>query len=431
MSMCRTAALWLLIWCLLALAFLPTLSQAQEWTRFRGPNGQGISHAKDIPVKWTQDDYNWKIKLPGGGHSSPVLWADTVFITSGDQGPGRGVLLALGASDGKLLWRQDYKMGTYRLNKLNSYATATPSVDAECVYTLWPAAEKITLVATDHAGAEIWRRTFDGHFSQHGSGTSPVVFEDTVVFTCEHEGGTKKDAKSFWIALDRRTGRTRWELPRETGSKTSYSTPCVYSPVDGAAQLIFASQRHGLTSVDPRIGAILWEVESAFPSRVVSSPVIADGLLIGSCGDGSNGKRLIAIRPGATDGSTAPEEAYRVEDGAPYVPTSVAAESLLFTFHDRGYVSCLRSDTGERLWREKAAKKFYGSPIWVDGKLYCITTSGDVLVIKAGETYELLAANPVGETSHATPAVAGGRMYLRTYSHLICVGGKELPGNSN
>jgi outer membrane protein assembly factor BamB len=100
-------------------------------------------------------------------------------------------------------------------------------------------------------------------------------------------------------------------------------------------------------------------------------------------------------------------------------------EGLLFTFHDRGYVACLRSATGEQLWREKPANQFYGSPVWVNGKLYCITTNGEVVVIKAASTYDLLAVNPLGEKSHATPAVAGGRMYLRTYSHLISIGPKK------
>jgi len=280
-------------------------------------------------------------------------------------------------------------------------------------------------VATDLDGTEIWRRTFGGHHSQHGSGTSPIVFGGIVVFACEHEDSGKKGATSSWMALDRRTGQTKWELPRQTGPKTSYSTPCVYSPASGARQLVFASQRHGITGVDPRTGKVVWELESALPSRVVSSPVIAGELLIGSCGDGSNGKRLIAIRPGIQGKSTEPEEVYRIENGAPYVPTSIAAGGLLFTFHDRGYASCLRSDTGEQLWREKAAKKFYGSPVWADGKLYCIATDGDVLVIRAGEIYELLATNSLGEKSHATPAIAGGIMYLRTYSHLISIGPRK------
>jgi outer membrane protein assembly factor BamB len=190
--------------------------------------------------------------------------------------------------------------------------------------------------------------------------------------------------------------------------------------------LIFTSRAHGITSVNPRTGTILWEAESVFPARVVSSPVIATGLLIGSCGDGSSGKCLVAVNPGKTDKSTQPKEAYTIGSStAPYVPTSLAKAGLLFTFHDRGHVSCLRSATGEQLWREKPAGTFFGSPVWVNGKLYCITTNGDVVVIKAASTYELLAVNPLGEKSHATPAVANGRMYLRTYSHLISIGPKK------
>ena len=404
---------------------LASVSQGQEWTRYRGPNGQGISQAKTIPVKWTEKDYNWKVSLPGGGHSSPVLWGDKVFITSGDQKTDHGFLLALRVSDGKILWQKQYSLTPYRPNPRNSYATATPVVDADHIYALWPTPKETILVALDHNGGEIWKRTFGGVHCQHGAGGSPIVFDDIVVFTHEHEDSSK-DAQSAWIAIDRKTGRTRWKLDRKTSPKTSYSTPCIYSPPTDERQLIFTSLAHGLTGVDPNTGTVVWELNSAFISRVVSSPVIAGELLIGTCGDFSSGKRLIAIRPGTTDKSTQPTEAYKFDDSSmPYVPTSLAKAGLLFTFHDRGYVSCLRSATGEQLWREKPANQFYGSPVWVNGKLYCITTNGDVVVIKAAPTYELLAVNPLGEKSHATPAVAGGRMYLRTYSHLISIGPKK------
>ncbi|MHC4308424.1 MAG: outer membrane protein assembly factor BamB family protein, partial [Planctomycetota bacterium] len=166
--------------------------------------------------------------------------------------------------------------------------------------------------------------------------------------------------------------------------------------------------------------------KSAFTSRIVSSPVIAGELLIGACGDGSSGKRLIAIRPVKDGKSTEPTEVYKIENrSVPYVTTSLAKDGLLFTFHDRGDISCLRSATGEQLWSEKPAGPFYGSPVWVNGKLYCITKKGEVVVIKASPKYELLAVNPLGQESYATPAVAGGRMYLRTYSHLISIGGKK------
>lgn len=408
---------------LASVILLTSAAHAQQWPRFRGPNGQGISHAKTIPVKWTQDDYNWKVTLPGLGHSSPVVWADKVFITCADQKAARGMLLALRASDGEVLWQKQYTLTAYRMNQRNGYAAATPAADADHVYTVWATSEQTLLIGFEHDGTEIWERTFAGVKSQHGPCSSPIVFEDIVVFTHEQENTSDKTACSFWIAVDRRTGRTRWELPRQTGSKTSYSTPCVYSPRPGASQLVFTGLSHGITGVNPRTGKVLWEADSAFTARVVSSPVIADGLVIGTCGDGSAGKCLTAIKPGAAD---TPTEAYKIEDSSvSYVPTSLAAEGLLFTYHDRGQVSCLRAATGELLWREKPAGRYYGSPVWIDGKLYCITIDGEVVVIKAAPEYELLAVNPLGEKSHATPAVADGRMYLRTLSQLFSIGGAK------
>ena len=404
--------------------FCASVSHGQEWTRFRGPNGQGISEAKTIPVKWTEKDYNWKIELPGGGHSSPVIWGDKLFITSGDQQAGHTILLALNTSDGSVVWQKEYVLSKYRPNKLNSFATATPAVDAYKVYVLMTSPKETILAALNHEGTEVWKRTFEGVQCQHGAGSSPIVYDDMVIFTHENENSSSKDAKNFWIALDCKTGETRWMLDRKTGPKTSYSTPCVYTPADGKKQLIFTSFSHGMTGVEPLAGTVIWEMDSAFVSRVVSSPVIADGLLIGTCGDYGVGKRLIAIRPGTSDKSVRPSEAYKIEGStSPYVPTSVAKDGLLFTFLDRGDILCRRSTKGEQLWREKPAGRFFSSPVWVDDKLYCITTDGDVVVVRAAETYELLAINPLGETSNATPAVSGGRMYLRTYSHLFSVGG--------
>jgi outer membrane protein assembly factor BamB len=404
---------------------LASVAQGRQWSRFRGPNGQGISDAETIPIKWTQKDYNWNVKLPGSGHSSPVVWGEKIFITSGNQKDGRGILLALRVSDGKILWQKEYELTKYRMNSRNSYATATPAVDGDNVYVLWVTMNETILVALDHEGEEIWKSTFEGVNCQHGPGISPIVVNDIVVFTHEHEK-SDKDARSAWIAVDRKSGKTRWELERQTSPKTSYSTPCVYSSGIDKPLLVFTSFAHGMTGVDPRTGAVVWEAKSAFVSRVISSPVIAGELLISTCGDGSAGKRLIAIRPGKGEKSAEPEEVYKVESSkVTYVPTSVAKGGLLFAFHDRGEVSCLRSATGEQLWSEKPAGPFYGSPVWVNGKLYCITRKGEVVVVKASSTYELLAINPLGQESYATPAVAGGRMYLRTYSHLVSIGGKK------
>jgi outer membrane protein assembly factor BamB len=190
--------------------------------------------------------------------------------------------------------------------------------------------------------------------------------------------------------------------------------------------LIFTSEAHGISGVDPHTGKVIWEIDSALPARVVSSPVIAGDLIVGTCGRGGAGLQLSAVRPGSTENPEKATLAYKCTGKtAPYVPTSLAKDRLLFTFHDRGDVSCLRSETGNVLWSERPGGMFYGSPVWVNGLLYCINRKGEVLVLKAAPTYELLAVNPLSEKSQATPAVAGGKMYLRTYSHLISIGGRD------
>jgi outer membrane protein assembly factor BamB len=398
--------------------------QAQEWPRFRGPNGQGISRAKTIPVKWTEQDFNWKVKLPAGGHSSPVIWNDKVFVTCENPGSPGGILLALDVSDGHTLWEKKYKLTAYKHHRDNNYASATPVVNAEHVYVLWQTSRETIIAALDHNGHNIWQRTFPGIYSRFGPGTSPMLFNDIVVFTHEHwKGG--KEYQSSWIALDRKTGRTRWTTKRNN-SEISYSTPCIYSPKKSEPQLIFTSWAHGISGVEPGTGTVIWEVPSVLPARVVSSPVIAGDLLIGSCGKGGAGKQLAAVRAGSRNNPKQPELVYTCTGkSAPYVPTSLAKDGLLFTYHDQGDISCLRLETSEVLWCEKPGGRFYGSPVWVNGLLYCIDRKGGVVVVKAAPKYELLAINSLGEKSHATPAVAKGRMYLRTFSHLISLGGRK------
>lgn len=413
---------WNGLWLLVGLLPLRPV-EGQEWTRFRGPNGQGISHAQTIPVTWTEKDFNWKVKLPAGGHSSPVVWEDQVFVTSETPEPTGGMLLALDIHTGKVSWQRQYGLTPYRFHRDNSYAAATPAVDANHVYVLWQTRNEMILAAMDHQGREIWRRDLPGVYSQFGPGTSPIVFGDIVVFAHE-QWENDKGLQSIWIALERRTGQTRWIRERQN-SEISCSTPCVYSPRGGQPQLIFTSKAHGITEVDPGTGSVMWELQSVLPARTISSPVLAEDMVIATCGKGSAGKHLVAVRIVPNGTSTQGELVYTcTKRSAPYVPTPLAKDGLLYTFHDQGDVCCLRADTGKLLWCEKPAGKFYGSPVWVNGLLYCIDRTGNVVVLKAGPTYGLLAINALGEKSHATPAIAGEMMYLRTYSHLICVGGR-------
>ena len=403
---------------------LASMTSAGQWSRFRGPNGQGLSDAKTIPVKWSQGDYDWRIELPGSGPSSPVVWNEKVFTTCADASVPKGILVAVDGGTGEILWKKEYPLSSSQMNKRNSYATGTPALTADRVYVLWSTASEMIIAALDHDGGEVWQKEFGPTTSSHGPGVSPVVVDDLVIFSREQKFD-KGAVRSEWIALDRHTGQTRWTLPRKAGA-VSYSTPCLYPSQGSPRRLIFTSQLHGVTAVDPRQGKVVWEAQSAFIARVASSPVIVGDLIAGTCGQGGGGKCITAIRPPASPGAAA-TEAFRSEDRAsgtiPYVSTSLCKDGLLFSYHDGGNICCRRAATGDILWTEKPAGPYYGSPVWVDGRLYCTTRAGEVVVIRVASEYELLAVNPLGEKSDATPAVADEKMYFRTLSHLMRIGG--------
>jgi outer membrane protein assembly factor BamB len=390
---------------------------AQEWTRFRGPNGSGLSDAKTIPTKWSATDFNWKVVLPGAGHSSPVLWGDKVFVTSCDEKAGKFLVLCLKAGDGSTFWKKEFPLIPSEKHNLNSFASSTPTVDADRVYLCRTEAAHVTLCALTHGGEQVWGKDLGPFTAQHGGGTSPILHDGMVIFPDEQSG------ESFLIAVDASTGETRWKTPRTSGAG-SYSTPCVYQPKQGQAQLIFNSEVHGVSGLAPDTGKVIWEFTKAFDKRSVSSPVIAGEFIIGSCGSGGGGNFVVAVRPGIPATGAKPARAYEVRRSAPYVPTSICVGDWLYLWSDAGIVSRVHAATGEVKWQERAGGNFFSSPVCVDGRLFCVSTTGEVVVVGVSEKFEVLARNPLGETTHSTPAVAAGRMYIHTSGHLVSVGGK-------
>ena len=389
---------------------------AQEWTRFRGPNGAGLGVAEKFPAELSERDFFWKIELPGRGHASPVVWGERIFVTSNPAETTQRVVSCVSAVDGKTLWKKEYATGGYRQHSDNNYAAATPAVDAERVYFHWASPEASGLVALDQKdGRELWKVDLGPFLAKHGPGTSPIVFEDLVILDFDQDEG-----KSFLLAVDVKTGKTRWRRPHE-GTKSSASTPCIFTPKSGAPQIITESFSTGVVASDARTGAVVWQFPSIMTKRCVSSPFVTPGgLIIAQCGEGRAESFVEAVRP-AADGKSA-EKAYEVLRVGGYVPTPIAVGELLFLWKENGLVTCLRSATGEQLWSERVEGAFYGSPICVNQRLYNMTMRGDLVVLAVGEKFQPPQRLALGEGSHATPAVSGGRMYLRTFTHLIAVG---------
>ena len=388
---------------------------AEQWPRFRGANGSGQSEATNIPVEWTVEDYDWQVPLPGIGHSSPVIAGDRVVVTSGNPEGATRYVTCVRCADGSQLWNREFQSLPHHLHVRNSYASSTPATDGERIFLTWATPEAYHLVAIDlKNGHTLWKANLGEFKSQHGFAASPVVYDDVVVVANEQLG------KSFLAAYDCSTGKERWRCARKGGVKTAYSVPCVLEGEDGRDQLIFHSTAHGISGVDPETGQPLWSID-VFNQRCVSSPVIAGGLVFGSSGQGGSGEALVAVRPG-DGGDREPEVAYEIKKSAPYVVTPIAYRDWIFVWHDGGVVSCHDVADGRLRWRERVGRGFSGSPVRIGQNLYGIAEDGQVVVLAAGPEFHLLAKNELGEPSRATPAVADGRLYLRTESKLIAIG---------
>ena len=425
---------------LLALLFAPLFAahaddEENEWTRFRGPNGSGISGAQSIPVKWTAKEYNWTIELPGDGSSSPVVWKEKLFVTCNDRKKSIRSVVCVNANDGKIHWRQDFPYTSYRMHRDNDFASATPTVDADGVVVVWSMPQQLLMLAVDLEGKELWRRDLGPYVGIHGSASSPIIADGLVILANDQmdpkvmKRFLPRDAsmvpeKSFLIAVDRMTGKTRWKIDRRT-VLAGYSTPCVRQTGGDGPELVFSGTAHGMTGVDLATGKINWEIKGILNSRVVGSPQLYQDLVFGSYGSGLSAQRLVAVRAPRKGGVKKPKVAYNVSQSPPLVPSCLIKDDLLFLWTDSGIVSCLDAATGKRHWRERVGGNYYCSPVWIDGRLYCTSKEGDVVVVAADKTFKLLAKNPLGEKSFAIPAVAHGVMYQRTQTKLFSLGGKN------
>ena len=415
----------LIVMTLAITALISADAKGQEWSRFRGPNGTGESEAKTIPVKWTDKDYRWIAKLPGVGHSSPVLWGNRLFVMSADPQTATRYVLCFDAERGTELWRREFASAPHHLHTMSSYASCTPAVDEERVYAAWSTPASLTLMAFSHTGETLWQKDLGPWLSQHGFGTSPVIFEDLVILSNSQESkdGTKPvetPPESFLMAFDRRTGEERWRTRRSTYNVT-YSVPAIFQPKDGPPQLVNTSTGSGMYAVDPRTGKELWSTE-VFDKRTVSSPLVKGDLIFGSTGSGGGGNYVAAVR---SDGKKA-EAIFQIKLQAPYVPSVVAYNDLLFLISDAGIATCADMKTGEVHWRNRIGGNYQGSPVRVADRIYCTSVEGEIVVLAARKEFEELARNSLGEGSRSTPAIAGGRMYIRTFSKLMSIGESPL-----
>ena len=387
------------------------------WPRWRGPSGQGLvdTSAHTYTDTWSPtENVTWRVAVPGRGHSSPIVWEDRIFLTTAYDDGRRRSLLAFSRSDGRMLWETALPPATAEaMYPKNSHASGTPSTDGKLVYAYFG---NHGLVAIDFEGRLIWRRSFGDVPTRHGSAGSPLLYRDRVVLYQDHTG----PAGSFIAAFDKTTGDVRWRTSRR--ETVGWGTP-VAIRVGDRDEIVVSGERR-VYAYDPDTGAELWSCAGNMP-EAVPTPVTAGGLLF--CSTGRAGPTL-AIRPGGRGDVTAERVTWQTAKGSPFIPSPLAYQGRLYMVNDMVSVaSCHRAADGELLWQgrlgEARREGFSASPVALDGKVFFTNDEGETFVLRAGDSFEILRVNRLGERTLASPALVDGNWYFRTEGHLLCISG--------
>jgi outer membrane protein assembly factor BamB len=456
--------------CLLLLSAVDLLNA--EWPQFRGPNGSGVEPGLGYPAEFsTAKNLAWKAAIPYA-QSSPVVVSNRVYLTtsSGDQ----LITLCLDARTGKELWRREIRRErAHKLFRANDAASPTPAADAQGVIAFFA---DFGLVAYSPEGKELWRHPLGPFKNFYGMAASPIVAGDLVVMLCDQTAG------SFLLGLDRLSGRQRWRTDRP-GMTVGWATPVVFRPQNNPAQLIVLGSTR-LDSYYLSTGERRWWLPIGSEGALGVPLTLGDAIFINTRGttepylppletalekyDKNKDKRIssaefaadkdwtehfgwidansdgfidaaewneartlgmgdfgaIAIRPANAQGEL-PKSAirWRSQKNLPYVPAPLIYNNVYYTVRTGGIITSLDPTTG-RLLKEgrtpQALGEYYASPVAADGKVYLASEEGKVTVLKAAGQWDVLGVNDLKEEIHATPALSGGRVYIRTRDTLYC-----------
>jgi len=408
-----------------AFGFGATLANSADWPRFRGPNGTGIAEDKNIPVKWSEKDFLWKIELPGKGHSSPIVSKGKIFLESSSDDLKERYLVCIDAKSGKIDWSKPVVGGQARTHQKNSPASSTPAADGEKIYAIFWDGHDLLLTAYDYEGNQKWKQGMGSFRSDHGAGMSPVLVGDKVIVNID-QGDGKSPGRADLRAFSAKTGEPVWSKKREP-ERACYSTPFLLEKSDAGPDLIVASSG-GVTAYDPKDGREIWHFVWKFDKnrlRTVASPIFHQGMIYAVAGDGGGDRNMVALKSEGKGEVTSKNLVWQKKKGTPYVPTPVAKDGLIFWVTDKESLAvCADAKTGKEIWNERlgGGDEISASPVMVAGKIYAINEKGLVFVFAASKEFELLAKNDLQERVFATPAVADGRMYVRGAKHLFCIG---------
>ncbi len=415
---------------LLFLCLACNSSRADNWPRFRGPNGTGVAHDKDIPVKFdASSGILWKVPMPGPANASPIVWDKYVFVHSATPDGDKRVLTCLNVKDGQTVWTRAIPAAKAPINPRNTLASSTPATDGQIVVNAFWDGKEILLTAYDFTGKQLWQKNLGTWVSQHGAGCSPILYQDKVIFVKDMDSKDKDENEvpnpSILYAFNKKTGELIWSAPREA-YRACYSAPFLLEKPGASPELLVTSTT-SIRSYQPAGGKVNWEWNWIFtaemPLRTTGSSLYHNGMLFACSGDGRGDRHMAAVKLTGNGAGTRAVTAWENKKDFPYVPTLLARGEHLYFVNDRGFAGCFHAASGKNVWLKRQPEAtFAASPVLIDGKMYAVSEAGDVYVFAAEPTYQLLAKNSLGERARATPAVANKRLFILGHNHLFCIG---------
>jgi outer membrane protein assembly factor BamB len=411
-----------------------------QWTHWRGPSGQGYSEDTQVPLTWSESqNLLWKTPLPGRGNSSPILHGERIFLTASSKDGYERYVLCVNRADGKLLWQRTASKGVPpgKTHNWNGYASASCTTDGERVYAFFGTPG---LFCYDGEGNLVWKHSFGIFTSETGWGTaaSPFLYEDLIIQNCDNDGpralpaGAKPEdaAPMALVALDKVTGKVRWQTPRNQGR--GFSTPRLLTGPGGRVELVLNGP-NGVWSYEPRTGKEIWHCrrtnkkeQEKFGEPI---PVSNGELLIAPSGRPGPCQ---AIRLGGSGDVTKTHLQWQIERKGRDVASQILWGDYLYAIDSRGvFLTCYEAASGKIKYHERIAHdaQALASPVAVRGKLLFVLDSGETVVVEPGPKLKIAARNVLGHGGSldfaASPAIADGRLYLRSQSYLYCVGEKR------
>ncbi len=404
------------------IAYGSSVLLADNWPQWRGPNGDGTTSERGLPTRWSKtENVVWRLPLPGPSGATPAIWGEHIFLTS--LRPKADYVLLCVSRSGDIRWTRKLSTAEEAPKEGEGNASApSPTTDGKHVWAFTGLGD---LVCYDLQGTLVWQKNLQREYGEFdywfGMSTTPLVHGDDVYQMVLQ----MKDP--YIIAFDKLSGKERWKHTRESNSehesRHSYASPILY---EGKRTLLLIHGGDHLTAHTLDSGAEVWRLGSLNDKseynrflRFVASPVAQSGLVVVPT---AKNYPILAVRPGGTGNVTKTHTAWRRPRGTSDVATPTMKDGLVYMLRENGVLICIDTKTGKDVYEERVHKGDQrSSPVWADGKLFCAAKNGVVHVVKPGRKFEVIASNDMQEQILATPAIAGGRIYLRTFNALYAI----------